>query len=226
VSNPSPPASGQFSSEENAWEHLCDHVLTRPEAHDWALILPNYATLVSPTNDAALTAVAASLFSSLPSAEGVELRKGYLEALRQAIDDALRLGWWWEQRQGKYQEWLGLGLDGIHVIWDAQVIKTGFFLSSVRSPPSNPPPRTENPLPRRNPKDNRPAPRDGPRRHYQLFCDNHYCVSKKYVKAYDAITAAGGDVFVDPLKPPLKRGKWQQLLAEHRARNRPSEEPS
>src|SRR5947209_20366128 len=108
------PASGSFFSAEQAREHLCDHVLTRPEAHDWALLLPSYPSLVDPADDARLLAVAASLFSSSPSGEGVTLLKEYVEALRQAVGDAMRLGWWWEQSQGKYREWFGLGIDGVH----------------------------------------------------------------------------------------------------------------
>jgi hypothetical protein len=216
VSTPAAPASGLFAREEYAREHLCDHVLTRPEAHDWALILPGYASLVSPTDDDALTAVAASLFSSSPSAEAVELLKQYLEALQQAIADALRLGWWWEQRQGKYSEWFGLGLDGVHVIWTAQVIKTGFFPGSVRYPPDEQTPRTKNPLPRRNLAERiRPPPPDSERRRYELFRTSHYRVSNDYGKAYHngVVSQAGGKVFVDPLGTP-RIGKWRQWLRE------------
>ncbi len=215
MSAPSPPAPREFFSEGHAHEHLCDHVLTRPEAHDWAVILPGYLTLVDPMNDAALLAVARSLFSSPPCAPAVELLNAYLQSLRQALADALRLGWWWEQRRGKYSEWFGLGLDGVHVIWDAQVIKTGFFPESVRSPPDAPPPRTEDPLPRRNPAERIRPPPDSPGRRYGLFRTSHYCVSKVYAAAYlqEEVWQAGGDVFVDVQRTP-RLGKWQQWVLE------------
>lgn len=219
MSSPSPPTSGTFFSEQYALEHLCDHVLTRPEAHEWALVLPGYSSLVSPTDDAALHAIAASLYSSSPSAKGVELLKEYLGALRRAIDEALRLGWWWEQKQGRYREWSGLGLEGVFVVWNADTILTGYLPASSRyRAGADPRPRIENPLPRRDPAERiRPPPPDSPRRRHQLYSSSHYCVSEKYARIYEEITQAGGDVFVDPLKS-MRIGKWQQLLAERPAR--------
>src|SRR5207248_2103054 len=99
-------------------------------------------------------------------------------AILQNIEDAIRLGFWWEQRQGKYQEWFGLGLDGVHIIWDREVVKTGYFRGSDSFSPAAEVSRTENPLPRRDPaRQLRPPPPDSPRRRYELFRYSHYCVS-------------------------------------------------
>jgi hypothetical protein len=228
MSAPAPPASGQFAGDRHAREHLCDHVLTRPEAHDWALILPGYLALVDPMNDDALLGLARSTLSPSPCARSLELQSAYLARLRLAIDDALRLGWWWEQRQGKYSEWFGLGLDGIHVIWNADVLKTGFFPASARFPPEAPPPRTENPLPRRSRLEKiRPPPPDSPRRRYELFRTCHYCVSNWYAEAYlkGKVHQAGGDVFVDPTRAP-RIGKWQHWLTERPGESLPKGGPT
>ena len=224
MNGPDPPAQRVFFSEVHAAEHLCDHALTRPEAHDWAVVLPGYDSLVSPREDTELRRVGASLFPGPSCAEAQTLLELYVAAILQNIEDALRLGFWWEQHQGKYQEWLGLGLDGIYVIWDRKVIKSGYFPGSASFPPTGEiRPRTENPLPRRDPaRQLRPPPPPSPRRPYELFRTSHYCISKLYAGAYEngEVEQAGGDVFVDPINSP-RFGKWQRWLSE-----RPDEPPS
>jgi len=223
VSKPLLPASGEFARDQHAREHLCDHVLTRPEAHDWSLILPGYVALVPPTDDARLAAVASSLFSPAPAAEGVELLKGYLASLRQAVDDALQLDWWWEERDGSYPEWHGLGLTGVYVIWDRQVLRTGFLPRSAEYP-AEPADRLKNPLPRRRYDKRMPGvPADTDEERYLLFHDNFLLVQNAYEDACDrnAVHAWGSKVFVT--RPP-RITKWTQLLAGRPASAR-SEEP-
>src|SRR5438309_1438636 len=108
-----PPARRGFASDRLADEHLCDHVLTRPEAHDWALVIPDYRSFAEPTDDATLRRLAASLFTGPPLAEVVALRDRYVAAVLQAIDDACRLHWWWEEVRSSEACWIGLGLEGI-----------------------------------------------------------------------------------------------------------------
>jgi hypothetical protein len=146
-----------------------------------------------------------------------------MAAILQNIEDALQMGYWWEQRKGKYSEWFGLGLDGIYVIWDRNVVKSGFIPGSACFPPSRETAsRIENPLPRRDP--NRqlrlPSP-DSPRRRYELFKTSHFCVCNAYAVAYynNEIIEAGSDTFVDRNNRP-RLGKWQQWLT-----NRPTLRP-
>jgi hypothetical protein len=213
MSAPLPPSSRGFSYASLADEHLCDHVLTRPEAPDWAVVRPGDRALADPADDAALRRVAASSWGSRRCPEAVALCDKYLGALRQAIDDALRLGFWWEHCQGRYREWFGLGLSGVYVIWDSDVIKTGYLPANSRYPPAEPPtPRTVNPLPRRNPAERlRPPPPDAPRRGYELFKIGLEIVSRLYEEAYwrGKISQAGSGVFVT--RPP-RIGRWQELL--------------
>ena len=216
MNGPPLPARRTFYADGHAAEHLCDHVLTRPEAHDWAVVLPGYCDMVDPTDDAGLRRIAASLFPGPASAEAQELLGLYAAVILQNLEDALQLGFWWEQRQGKYQEWFGLGLDGIYVIWDREVIKTGYFPGSVSHEPAGAVrPRTENPLPRRDPRKRLPPPApDSPRRRYELFKLSYYCAGKNYGVAHEAarVQQAGGNVFVDRINPP-KKTKWERWVA-------------
>jgi hypothetical protein len=217
MSGPQPPAQPFFAGDVQAAEHVCDHVLTRPEAHDWSLVLPACHAQVQPTDDDGLRQMALSVFHDPRGAQGQALLDAYVDVLLRAIDDALRLGFWWGQSQGHYHEWFGLGLDGIFVIWNAQVIKTGYLWRNVRWPPSGKPrSRMEEPLPRRNRAERlRSPPPNTERARYELFRDNHYGVSKKYAKAYDDAQgkiSAGGDIFVDPLQSP-RFNHWQRWVA-------------
>lgn len=214
MSAPPVLVSGSFFSAEHAREHLCDHVLTRPEAHDWSLVLPGYPALVGPSDDVRLTTVASSLFSPSPAAEGVEFLKAYQASLRQAIEDSVRLGWWWEEREGKYPLWHGLGLAGVYVIWDRQVVRTGYLPRSAEYPTGPPPDRLKNPLPRRRPEKRMPVVRpDTMEERYLLFHDNLLLIARKYENACadNAVHDWGSKVFAER---PHRIGKWKQLVAE------------
>lgn len=206
------PSSRGFASRQQALEHLCDHVLTRAEAHDWSLILPEYDGLVDPTADRALEDFARRLFSKDPFPEGESLLDSYLRMLRQSLADARKLGWWWEQRSGRYAEWCGFGLDGVFVVWDAQVIKTGFLLRSAEPPHRGPPPdRESNPLPRRRMERRMPRLQNpSPEVHYRIFRENLVWAAGEYARRYPDIATAGSDVFVN--RPP-RFGRWQEYLA-------------
>ena len=223
MNGPDLPARRSFFTGTHAAEHLCDHALTRPEAHDWAGVLPGYGSLVVATDDTALRRVAASLFSGPPCPEAEALRDLYVGVILQNIEDALRLGFWWEQCQGKYQEWFGLGLDGVYIIWDREVIKTGYFPGSSTFPPAGAPrPRSENPLPRRDlAKQLRPPSPDSLRHRFDLFQNGFYCFNRDYaiVCEKDEVTQEGGGPFVNCHLPRM--GRWQQWCSE-----RPGRKPS
>lgn len=212
--DPCPPALRSFYSDTYASEHLCDHVLTRPEAHDWALVLPDYRSLVDPTDDAALLDVAASLFSDARLPAALALRQSYVQAILRTIDDALETGLWWVQHQQGDRFFVGLGLEGVLVFWDSQVIRSGYLPRDSALPPAGPIlSRTINPLPRRdyNRRLGSPPP-DTPRARYELFQATFFSVSRLYEKAYNEgeIQWIGSDALVN--RPP-RFSRWQQLLA-------------
>lgn len=210
-----PPATNDFHSPVHAAEHLCDHVLTRPEAHDWPLVLPGYPSRLKPTDDAHLEALGRSLFGRTPAPKARQLLELYRQALRQAIDDALRLGWWWEEQTGRYSKWLGYSPSGIFVVWDRRVIQTGFLFRGVSWPCRCKKPRHIKPLPRRrSSRPMPPAPWVNLRSRYLLFCDNLQFVRAEYAAAYfrgevgpDA--GPGAAIFVS--SGPPDQQVWQRL---------------
>ena len=214
MTDPTPPARRMFFDETHTSEHLCDHVLTRPEAHDWALLLPNYRQHVDPTDDVELRNVAASLFTAPPGSEAaLALRQEYVEALLRTVDDALRLGMWWEQCSSGDRFWVGLGLQGVLIVWDARVLRSGYLPRQSTLPPGGPvPARTANPLPRRDLRRRlAPPPPDTLRQRYELFQAGVFSASRLYELAYNnqEIRQAGGEAFVT--RPP-RIGRWQELL--------------
>jgi hypothetical protein len=208
------PARCGFVSDRLADEHLCDHVLTRPEAHDWALLIPDYRTHADPTDDGALRRLAASLFTEAPLRAALALREQYVTAILGAINDALRLGWRWERWDGSDRHWVGLGLDGIMVFWDRRAIRSGYLPRSSSLAPLGPAvPRAVEPLPRRNPdrRLGRP-PADTPANRHALLESTFHSVSRLYETACDnqEVIAWRSSAFAQ--RPP-RLGKWQQLLA-------------
>jgi hypothetical protein len=214
VGEPRRPARLGFWDDTHAAEHLCDHVLTRPEAHDWALLLPAYRDHVDPTDDNALRATAASLFAGAPLPAAEALLRAYIAAGLRAVDDALGLGLWWEQRVGGDRYFVGMGLDGVLVFWDAAVLRSAYVPRFSTLPPDGPTPsRTVNPLPRRDPARRLGAPPpDTPRARYDVFQATHFSASRLYELAYNnqEVQAAGGTAFVTRCP---RFGRWQQLIA-------------
>ena len=58
-----------FATPEKALKHLCDHVLTRPEAHYWSQLIPAFEEHLDPGDDDALFRFARSLWSAHPPIE-------------------------------------------------------------------------------------------------------------------------------------------------------------
>lgn len=214
---PTPPATGDFQTPELAAEHLCDHVLTRPEAHDWPLVLEGYRAQVDPSDDDRLEELGRSLFTGAALPAALELLRLYREASCLAIDDALRLGWWWEESQGSYSKWCGFGLAGVFVVWDRRVLQTGLLHRNSQRRPYAGQPRTLNPLPRRARSRRLPPPAlESARSQYHLFSANHYLVSKEYEVAYNQGRVGpgageGARIFIE--SPPVRRD-WERLFRE------------
>src|SRR5947208_262799 len=74
---------------ESAYEHLCDHVLTRPEAHFWAHLIRHYRDYLDSKDGDELLVYARRLWEESFSGGTVsgeqELFNGYVEAIRVAL---------------------------------------------------------------------------------------------------------------------------------------------
>ncbi|MCY2987575.1 MAG: hypothetical protein NTY19_06890 [Planctomycetota bacterium] len=146
------------SNLQSAYEHLCDHLLTRPEAGCWACLLPDYRRVVDPDNDNALFQYAQSLWRvAYPGGDvpGEQLLyDAYAQQTEQAIAQATRLGWYWEEVSSQGQRnWKALGKCGIFAIWGPGAVRTSMVNGFAAWAPNVPPTaeqRKHNPLPRQH----------------------------------------------------------------------------
>jgi hypothetical protein len=215
-----------FDRRELALAHLCDHVLTRPEAHDWAMLLPGYWNLVNPGNDLALLACARSFWQASPSSTAQTFYDLYCDAIQEAVTDAIRLKWYWEEQHPGDRRWCALGLSGAYVVWDERVIRTAMLLPNAELLSKGPPEdRALSPLPRRNslrPVSSPSPPPYTPAECYHLFEDSFYCVRTEYERACSdrQVRCLGGLAFSQ--RPP-RRSEWEQLIA---SRSDPAQSPA
>jgi hypothetical protein len=142
----------------SAYRHLCDHLLTRPEAEFWCALLPIYRSFLDPEDDNALFAYAKSLWSRGYAGDHVdgeqELYNQYADTTQLALGQAIAQGWFWEEEdpRGK-REWHGFGKCGIYVIWEQTVVRTSMLKAFAAPPPElelSEEERKHNPLPRQN----------------------------------------------------------------------------
>jgi len=147
------PGIDVFANNIFRLEHLCDHVLTSPESLIWFLLLDYYGRL-DPRQEEAVLKYAMQLWGKgpyPPTAQG--LYDGYSGELENAVQEARERGWAWqgEERDGG-RLWRGLNRQGIYVMWDDNVLRTGMVALFVAKPPKTrliPEERAKNPLPRR-----------------------------------------------------------------------------
>jgi hypothetical protein len=184
-----PPFAGAsiFSTPRDALEHLCDHVLTLPEADCWSRLLRCFADRLGHASPDALYRFALSLWSDRASAVAVETAQAlygdYAAAIEQALAEAVRLGWYWRQDDQRGPSWHGVGLSGVYLIWRRSAVLTAFLIGYA-APPADPATRRgrrSDPLPRqgswlyraarlRHTNETLPPPPDGsPEGRYHLF---------------------------------------------------------
>jgi hypothetical protein len=222
--------SSIFATQQQALEHLCDHVLTRPEADYWARLIPAYADHVDPDSDDGLFHFARSLWSEHPPAKPAQaLYAGYADAIEQAAADALRLGWFWQEDSGSGPSWHGIGLSGLYLVWYPHAVATAFLIGYAAPPPEakvTAGRRRTDPLPRQNSwiyygaalrhseKRFPPLAPDDTVALYHLFKKCAVRVRKAYKHACLAGKVVAGEGDLGSLRagvPDL--GAWQQLRA-------------
>jgi hypothetical protein len=138
-----------FSSVTAALEHLCDHVLTRPESERWQRL---FRVVSSNGPDFSNTEEKRRLASSIwkeDSEQAQVLYDQYSRASSEAFKDASRLRWKVTRSLGGRQYGYVLGLNGIVAISDAGTVVTAFIPNfDDRFIPNCPAPTAETPLPR------------------------------------------------------------------------------
>jgi len=143
-----------FATPDTALRHMCDHILTRPEAHYWSLLIPAYDNWVEAENDDALYRFARALWSSRPPASAAqELYEGYGNVIVQAIGEAILHGWYWVEEEVDGLCYRGMGTTGVYVIWRENTVQTAMVLGYAAPPGEHPTPtrsRRKDPLPRQH----------------------------------------------------------------------------
>jgi hypothetical protein len=224
-----------FATPEQALRHLCDHVLTRPEAHYWAHLIPAFNDWLRAGDDDALYRFARALWSERPPAEALqELYDGYASVIVQAIGDAIHLGWFWAEDEPDGPCWRGLGVSGAYVVWREHTVRTAMLLgyTAPPAPGEEPAGRKTNPLPRQHAWKYRgarlrrddawfpPVADDPLAARYHVFKKGAVRVRREYKNAWQNGKVAGGGAFLGSLKVGVPDfDAWQKLQTLRFSRN-------
>jgi hypothetical protein len=229
---PSWPCAGLsiFATPCKALHHLCDHVLTRPEADYWAQLIPSYSTWIDAGNDDSLFRFARSLWSESPPLEAAQsLYDGYARIVEETVHEALALGWYWEESGTEGPTWRGLSLSGVYVIWQRHAVRTAMLLGYAAPPRPGDElhgPRATDPLPRQNSWIYRgasihhtqerfpPLSQDLPRQLYHLFKKGAVRIRREYRAAcHDRKVPRGGGRLGSLYDGVPDVEAWQRLCA-------------
>lgn len=103
-----------FRDWRHACEHLCDHLLTMPEAAAWNVVLGGHGTDLSPN---ARFHLARRLWDDESQGEaGQRLYDLYAGAIADALDSAEATGWVWTESMDRREDKKVLGLMGVLVV--------------------------------------------------------------------------------------------------------------
>ena len=119
-----------FASEIRACEHICDHLLSRPEGFDWSVLRPELKPLlISKSGFELARRMWRSGDEALP--ESQELYDFYAKAINDSLRAANMLGWHGSDypNDGDPADRWALGLDGVYVVLSlkGKVVKTAYI---------------------------------------------------------------------------------------------------
>ncbi len=152
----------ELRGELHMHAHLCDHVLTAPEARAWAVLIPDYLDHCDVESLHARRTLASKYWKKFGMAvfnrdlppEAAALVQGYVDQTQKAAEMASRLGWRWSTTQSgsKSPNQLMLGPSGVLFAWSErdQRFLSAFIPGLLYADAGNYPkePRLRNPLPR------------------------------------------------------------------------------
>jgi hypothetical protein len=218
-----------FATPEKALKHLCDHVLTRPEAHYWAQLIPAFNDWLAASDADSLYRFARALWSARPPARAAqELYDGYASVIVQAMSEAIQQGWFWAENEADGPSWRGLGTSGTYVIWRQHAIRTAMLIgyTAPPGPTEKSAERKTNPLPRQNAWKYRgahlrhedahfpPVGGDPLAVRYHVFKKGAVRVRREYKHAWQSGKVASGGAFLGSLQNGVPDfATWQKLHA-------------
>jgi len=125
-----------FASHEEALAHLCDHVLTRPEAHYWSVLIRRYRNIVDPTEDLDLDKVADAFWRGELQDNVQKLYDGYAREVGLTLYVSTDRQWQWKEiRSGKTKHF-GIGSSGVLIVWTGQIVVSA-MLEIHAAPPQS-----------------------------------------------------------------------------------------
>lgn len=115
-----------FSSWDRACAHLCDHVLTMPEAKIWGMIAPELTELVYSKRR---FAVGKSFWEGTEGESASELYGVFCDVSFDALDSLEITGWVWNDPGKRAEDVFCLGLNGLLLILSpqAKTVRTAYF---------------------------------------------------------------------------------------------------
>lgn len=217
-----------FSTHNRVLSHLCDHLLTRPEANGWSQLLPSYRDHLDPDDDDGLYRFARSLWTPRPPlAAAQQLYDDYGTQIVRAVSEAIRHGWFWAEQEEEEPTWRGLGTSGVFVIWTEHTIRTAMLLGYTAPPVEDPDGRLrkKNPLPRQHAWRYRGAQLrhddahyppafgdDAVHAQYHLFKKGAVRIRREYKHAWQAGRVTGGGAYLGSLHAGVPTfDAWQRL---------------
>lgn len=219
-----------FSTHNRVLSHLCDHLLTRPEANGWSQLLPCYHDHLDPDDDDGLYRFARSLWSARPPLTVAQrLYDDYGTQIVRAMSDAIRHGWYWAEQEDEGPSWRGLGLSGVFVIWTERTVRTAMLLGYTAPPVSEGEGqlRKKNPLPRQHAWKYRGAQLRHDQAHYplirgdashalyHLFKKGAVRIRREYKHAWQAGRVTGGGAYLGSLQSGVPAFEaWQRLQSQ------------
>jgi hypothetical protein len=119
---------GLFCNKHEAWAHLVKHVLGAREACGWAVLIPALRAPLSAGRRAELQALAREGSPERVPNELAPIWGAFLELIAAAVEQAARLGWFWEENpvseEGPYR---AFAASGILAYLDYDFVRTGFL---------------------------------------------------------------------------------------------------
>jgi len=110
-----------FADWQAAYRHLRDHLLTAPECHAWALVIPEYSHLVDPNDSNARNRYAEQARAS-GGTSAQPLYDLYCLAVSSDANDARRIGW----LKDRAAVTAAMGTSGVVMLVE-DVVKTAFL---------------------------------------------------------------------------------------------------
>jgi|GEM_PF-2033042 len=143
-----------FRSEAHAVTHMADHLLTSPESHAWAILMPDFSELLQTRAAFRLARSAAKLLEAssrdlgdrpdtsthdatagrdetcLPGLN--ELYDAYAQQIRTALDDAHELSWTWKSWHHLDERYAHIdthafGLNGVMAVFSRRHVRTAYL---------------------------------------------------------------------------------------------------